>query len=170
MRLYSGKVPLIADDLVRSLTKDGDIEVISEEEVRLDFESVLKEFVRRARELVEEAKTRMERNGLSYEMLGKVKSQVAKDWGFPAQDEQLPYLVEQLLTMLFHSNNVEEVFADDPILRKKITSAIKKHTEVESELDREVRSKIKNLEEGTASFEIEYEKAMAALKKRKRLE
>lgn len=170
MRLYSGKVPLISDDLVRSLTADGDIEVISEEEVKLDFESVLKEFVRRSREVVEEAKTRMERNGLSYEMLGRVKSQVAKDWGFPPQDEQLPYLVEQILTMLFHSNNVEEVFADDPILRKKITSCIKKHTELESELDKEVRSKIKNLEEGTASFEVEYEKVMAALKKRKRLE
>ncbi|MEM9071799.1 MAG: DUF507 family protein [Myxococcota bacterium] len=170
MRLYSGKVPIISDTLVRALTKDGDIEVVSADEVRLDFESVLKEFIRRQRQIVDEAKTRMERNGLSYSMLGKMKSQVAKEVGFPPQDEQLPYLVDQLLTMLFHSNNVEEIFADDPVLRKKITTTIKKHTDVESELDKEVRSKIKNLQEGTASFEIEYEKVMAQIKKRKHLE
>ncbi len=170
MRLYSGKVPQISDELVRALTRDGDIEVSSTEEVKLDFESVLKEFIRRQRQITDEAKNRMERGGLSYAMLGKMKSQVCKEWGFPPHDEELPYLVDQLLTMLFHSNHVEEVFSDDPVLRKKITSVLRRHTDVESELDKEVRSKIKNLQEGTASFEIEYEKVMAQLKKRKRLE
>ena len=47
MKLYSGKVPFIAEDLLRELTKDEDIEVESSEEVRLDFEAVLKEFIRR---------------------------------------------------------------------------------------------------------------------------
>ncbi len=170
MKLYSGKISLIAEDLVRKLTKDGDIEVGSEAEVRLDFESVLKEFLRRDRQIVDEAKTRMERNGLSYSMLGKMKGQVAKEMGHPPFDEQLPYLVEQLMTMLWHSNNVEDIFAEDIKLRKTATAILRKHTASGDELDREVRAKIKNLEDGTAAFEIEYEKAMAALKKRKHLE
>ena len=41
--------------------------------------------------------------------------------------------------------------------------------DVEGELDQEVRSKIKNLQEGTATFEIEYQRAMDELKRKKRL-
>ncbi|HJK90813.1 MAG TPA: DUF507 family protein [Polyangiaceae bacterium LLY-WYZ-15_(1-7)] len=170
MKLYSGKVPFIAEDLLRELTKDEDIEVESSEEVRLDFEAVLKEFIRRSRRVVDEAKDRMERAGLSYAVMGKVRAQVAKEMGFPPHDEQLPYLVEQLMTMLFHSANVAEVWAEDGVLRKKIATVLRKHTNMESDLDREVRSKIKNLEEGTAAFEVEYEKVMASLKSRKHLE
>jgi len=81
----------------------------------------------------------------------------------------LPYLLEQLLTMLMHSQNIEEVFADDVTLRKKITKIMRKHLDVEGELDAEVRSKIKNLQEGTASFEIEYQRVMDELKRKKRL-
>ena len=42
--------------------------------------------------------------------------------------------------------------------------------EVDTDLDREVRSKIKNLEEGTSDFEIEYARVMGQMKQRKRLE
>jgi hypothetical protein len=89
--------------------------------------------------------------------------------GFPEPDEQLPYLVSQLLTMLFHSNNVAEVFSEDADLRKKITTVLRNHTSNTTELDREVRSKIRNLQEGTAAFEIEYERVMSQLKARKGL-
>ena len=169
MRIYSGKIPTMAEELLRALTESGDIEIESEEEVRLDFEAVFKEYVRRDRRVLDEAKGRMEREGLSYGVLGKIKSQVARDMGFPNRDEQLPYLVEQVMTMLFHSNNVIEVYGEDHVLRKKITTIIKKNTNLEDDLDKEVRSKIKNLSEGTASFEIEYEKVMEQIKRRKGL-
>ena len=169
MRIYSGKIPLMADDMVKTLLADGDIEIESEEEVRLDFEAVIKEYGRRDRQVLDEAKARMERGGLSYSMLGKIKSQVAKDLGFPPNDEQLPYLVGQLMETLFHSNNVLEVYGEDPALRKKITTVIKRHTNLDDDLDKEVRSKIKNLSEGTASFEIEYARVMDQIKRRKGL-
>ena len=54
-------------------------------------------------------------------------------------------------------------------LRKKITNILRKHMDVGGELDEEVRSKIKNLEEGTASFEIEYQRVMGELKRKKGL-
>ncbi len=169
MRIYSGKIPTMAQELLAALLADGDIEIESEEEVRLDFEAVLKEYLRRDRKVLDEAKNRMEREGLSYGLLGKIKSQVARDMGFPNRDEQLPYLVEQVMTMLFHSNNVVEVYGEDHVLRKKITSVIKRHTNLDDDLDKEVRSKIKNLSEGTASFEIEYERVMEQIKRRKGL-
>lgn len=169
MRLYSGKIGPIAEEIIRELAAAGDIEVESEEEVRLDVEAVLKEYVRLDREIVDEAKNRMESRGLGYSNLGRVKSQVAKERGAPPQEETLPYLLDQILNMLFHSANVAEIYADDVELRKKVTPILKRHMDVEDELDREVRSKIKNLEEGTATFEIEYAKVMDQIKRKKGL-
>lgn len=169
MRLYKGKIPSIVDELLSALIKDGDVEVENEAEARLDLEAVLNEFVRRERQVMDDAKARMEREGMSYSMLGKMRSRVSRELDFPPQDEMLPYIIDQLLTMLFHSQNVAEVFAEDAELRKKMAPILRRHTEVESELDREVRSKIKNLSEGTATFEIEYARVMEQMKRKKGL-
>lgn len=169
MRLFSGKIPSISDEIVRLLTADGDVETERPNEVILDIESVLKEYLRFERDIGEEAKNRLESRGLPYAQLGKVRSQVARERGAPQQDDILPYLVDQILELLFHSNHVEEIFAEDTALRKKITVVLRKHMDVGGELDEEVRSKIKNLEEGTASFEIEYQRVMGDLKRKKGL-
>jgi len=179
MRLYSGKVSTIADEIVRLLLGStaegrpseagGAIDVVSDEEVRLDIEAVLKEYLRMEREVTDEAKNRMEMRGMGYSNLGRMKSQVAKERGAPPSDEVLPYLIEQILNMLFHSNNVEEIYAEDTELRKMITPILRRHMDVEGELDKEVRSKIKNLEEGTATFEIEYAKVMDQIKRKRGL-
>jgi hypothetical protein len=170
MRLYSGKIGPIVDDLVRALTAQNDIEVEDDIEVRMDLEAVLREFVRRERQLIDESKDRMEREGLGYGKLGKMRQRVAKEMGFPQQDETLPYLIDQLLNMLFHSNNVAEIYADDATLRKKMTPILRRHMEVDTGLDAEVRSKIKNLQEGTAAFEVEYAKVMDQIKHKRGLE
>lgn len=169
MRLYTGKISVIAEDVVKVLVQDGDIEIENETEVRADIESVLKEFVRRERDITDEAKTRMEARGLGYSQLGKVKGQVSKERNSPGADDTLPYLLEQILEILFHSPNVIEIFAEDMAMRKKLAPVLKKHMDVESGLDEEVRSKIKNLEEGTANFEIEYSKVMEQIKRKKGL-
>lgn len=169
MRLFSGKVPVIAQEVVRTLTEGGDIETEAPNEVQADLESVLKEYLRQERRVTDEAKNRMEIRGLTYGELGKMKTQVAKDLRLATGEDTLPYLLEQILEMLFHSNNVEEVFAEDNVLRKKITAILRRHMDVEQELDREVRSKIKNLEEGTAAFETEYARVMDQIKRNKRL-
>lgn len=169
MRLFSGKIPLIAEEIVTSLTSDQDIEVESRGEVQSDLEAVLSEYLRTEREITEEAKNRLEARGLTYAQLSRVRQQVAKERGFPDADEGLPYMLDQLLTMLFHSGNVVEVYADDSVLRKKMTLILRRHMDVETDLDREVRSKIKNLTEGTSTFEIEYARVMEQIKRKKGL-
>jgi hypothetical protein len=169
MRLYRGKIEPISDEVIRKLTGDGLIEVEDPGEARLDIESVLKEYLRLDREIVEEAKNRMESRGLGYSNLGRIKAQVAKERGLPPQEDTLPYLLDQILNLLFHSNHIAEIFADDVELRKVLTPILRRHMDVDSDLDREVRSKIKNLEEGTATFEIEYERVMNQIKQKKRL-
>lgn len=169
MRLYRGKVEVIAEDIVRQLSTNGDVDLEDDREARLDVEAVLKEYLRLDREVLEEAKTRMETRGLPYSQLGRVKSQVAKERGAPQHDEILPYLLDQILNLLFHSHNVAEIYAEDVELRKKITPLLRKHMEVDTDLDREVRSKIKNLQEGTTDFDVEYAKVMSNLKNKYKL-
>src|SRR5690606_25709834 len=60
MRLFSGKIPLIAEEIVTSLTAAEDIEVESRDEVQSDLEAVLAEYLRTEREIVDEAKNRLE--------------------------------------------------------------------------------------------------------------
>lgn len=169
MRLFAGKVPVIAQEIVKALTDGEDIETSNAAEVQADLESVLKEHLRQERRVVDEAKNRMEIRGMTYSELGKMKNQVAKDLKVQTGEDALPYMLEQLLEMLFHSANVEEIFAEDAVLRKKITAILRRHMDVEQELDREVRSKIKNLEEGTSAFETEYARVMDQIKRNKRL-
>jgi len=130
---------------------------------------VLKEYLRFERSISDEAKNRMEVRGVPYAQLGKIRSQVAKEKGAPQSEDVLPYLIDQILNMLFHSRNVEEIYADDADLRKKVAPIMRKHMDVGGELDEEVRSKIKNLEEGTATFEIEYQRIMGDMKRKKGL-
>jgi len=169
MRLFSGKIPTISEEIVRVLTSEGDVETEQPNEVVLDVESVLKEYLRFERTIADEAKNRLEARALPYAQLGKLRNQVAKEKAAPQSDDILPYLLEQILNILFHSRNVDEIYAEDTDLRKKITPILKKHMEVGGELDEEVRSKIKNLEEGTATFEIEYQRIMGDLKRKKGL-
>lgn len=169
MRLYRGKIETIAEDVIRTLKEQQSIELESELEARQDIEAVLKEYLRLEREIVDDAKNRMEIRGLGYSQLGKVKSQVSKERGAPSQDEVLPYLLDQIMHLLFHSTNVAEIFAEDVDLRKAITPILRKHMEVDSDLDREVRSKIKNLTEGTSDFDVEYARVMEQIKQKRGL-
>ncbi len=169
MRLYRGKVETISEEILKTLKQAGDIDLEDENEARLDIEAVLKEYLRLDKEIVEEAKNRMEIRGLGYSNLGRVKTQVAKERGGPTQDDILPYLLEQILNILFHSANIAEIYADDAELRKKVTPILRKHMDVENDLDREVRSKIKNLQEGTSDFEIEYARVMEQIKQKRKL-
>ena len=107
MRLYRGKVETIAEETIRTLREQGSVELEDEAEARRDIEAVLKEYLRLEREIVDDAKNRMEVRGLGYSQLGKVRSQVSKERGAPGQDEILPYLLDQIMHLLFHSANID---------------------------------------------------------------
>ena len=170
MRLYVAKVPVIAQEMVRTLVEAGDIETESAAEVELDVTSVLKEYVRVDRELTDKAKDLMEKRGLPYGQFARTKRIMAEERGFPSGEEVLGYLANQLLEVFMHSKHVDEVYADDVDLRKKVQALLKKHMHIDEELDQEVRRRIKNLEEGTAAWDVEYQKALEQLKRKHKLE
>ncbi|MDP6943156.1 MAG: DUF507 family protein, partial [Myxococcota bacterium] len=63
------------------------------------------------------------------------------------------------------SHHVEELFGEDNDLRKAIAPVLRKELLVGSDLDQQVRRRIKNLQEGTSDFDIEYAKTMEKIRK-----
>jgi hypothetical protein len=166
MRLYSAKIPAISAEIVRVLIDAGDIETSDNTEVEMDVASVLKEYVRVDRELTDKAKDILEQRKLPYGQFSKVKRTLAEEKDFGLGEEALNWIATQLVEGFMHSAHVEEVFAEDVVLRRRIKDVLKKHMAIDDELDAEVRTRIKNLEEGTATWEMEYSRVMDQIRQK----
>jgi hypothetical protein len=120
------------------------------------------------RELSQRAKDMNQGEGKAAEL--QTKRRLAKEKNFKFGDEAIDYLVTQIIETFMQSSHVEEIFGTDRDLRSKINPVIKRYTAArDEELDREVRSKIRNLEEGSAAWEIEYERVMDRVQRTKGL-
>ena len=170
MKLYQGKIPAVAEEIIRTLAETGDIEVSDANEAQLDVEAVLKEYLRMDREISDKAKDLMEQRKLPYGQFGKLKRSLADEREFGTGEEATGWIANQVLETFMHSRHVEEVFADDATMRKKMRDILRKHMMVDEELDEEVRRRIKNLAEGTQTWEIEYAKVMEQVKRKHGLE
>lgn len=170
MRLYEGLIPTISSELTKLLvdTEALDVEPGNESELDLDIQAVLREYVRMDKEVARAA-----RDAASADPGGnlhRIKQRIAREKNFKVGDDALEYIVLQLIESFFHSAVVEEVYAEDHDLRRQIAPILRKYMDNEEKLDREVRSKIKNLEEGSRTWDIEYQKVMNNLKRTKKLE
>jgi len=170
MRLYSGKIPAVASEIIRSLSDAGDIEVGDIGEAQLDVEAVLKEFLRMEREITDRTKDLLESRSLPYDQFGKIKRAVAEERGFGLGEESLNWICNQILETFMQSAHVDEIYADDATMRRKMRDILKKHMQVDEALDEEVRRRIKNLQEGTATWEIEYQKVLEQIKRNRGIE
>ena len=164
MRLYAGKIDGISADIIRELEEGEDIEVADRQEAQLDVTSVLKEYIRTEKELTERAKDILEIRGLGYSHLGRTRRQLADQKDFGLGDDGPTWIVNQLLETFMQSKHIEEIFSEDALLRRKMKETLRRHMNVDEELDREVRQRIKNLEEGTQTWEIEYQKVLEQMK------
>ena len=169
MKLFSGKIDIIAAETTRTLIDGNDIETESPEEVELDIAAVLKEYIRTDRDLTEKAKDLCEKKGLPYSSFPKIKRQMAERKGFVLGDEATDYIMNQIIGAFMHSQFVEEIFSEDNELKVKMRTVLRRHTEIENDMDKEARNKIKNLQEGTSDWEIEYKRAMENVKHRRGL-
>jgi uncharacterized protein len=169
MRLFSSKVASIARDIVRELSEAKDIECETPHEVELDIESVLNNYLQIEKEASEKAKDMMQARGLSTGEFTRMKALVAEQKGIKVGDEMLDYLLDQLVEFMMHSANVDEIFAEDVVLRRKMAVILKRHMAVEEELEREVRGQLKHVAEGTRTWEVEYARVMEEIKRRKGL-
>jgi uncharacterized protein len=170
MRLYAAKIPVIGKELVKALADAGDIAVTDRGEAELDVEAVLKEYLRLEREITDKAKDMLQKRNLPYEHFSKIKRTLAQEKGIAFGDEGLEWMTNQMIESFMQSPHVEEIFGEDATLRRRMVDVLKRHMMVDDELDAEVRRRIKNLEEGTATWDVEYQKALDQIRRNRGLE
>ena len=150
-----------AQGLTIKLTKDVPL---------ADVEAILKEYKRKDREITERAKDILEHRGLAYSDLFRTKRHLAEQQGFGIGDDSIVWMINQMLEVFMQSQWVEEIYCDDATIRRKIRHVLRAHMQADDDLDREVRRHLKHLDENTTSFEIEYEKQLANVKRKHGLE
>ena len=167
MRLYSGKIAPIASEVVRALLASKDIEAERPKEVEADVAAVLNQYLADEREVNDRAKDLLERTGKPNTEFQRVRALAAEEKGIKVGDETLDYLLDQVVEMLMHSNNVDEVYVEDVELRRKMAPIFKRHMAVDAAIDGEVRGQLKHVREGTREWEVEYARVLEQVKRRK---
>ncbi len=161
---------MVGTEIVKSLVDAGDIEVTDRTEAEMDVQAVLKEYLRVDREITEKAKDLLQKRNLPYEQFGKIKRTLAGEKAFGLGEDGLEWMTTQMIESFMQSPHIEEIYVDDSILRKRMSDILKKHMQVDEELDEEVRRRIKNLEEGTSTWEVEYSKVLDQIKRNRGLD
>ena len=167
MKLYPKIIPAIARDVIASLMADGDIEVetMRVADAEMDMAAILKEYLASEERVNQATREALERRGYDHSRFNQVKREMADVRGFKMGDEGIEYVIGQMIEFLLISRNVEEVYSDDHPLRKKIFNIFKKHLDVDDEIDREARARLKHLQEGTSAWEVEYGKTIDLLRR-----
>jgi len=166
MRLYASKIPAVVDSVIRILVDSGDLETSNRVEFQNDVESVLREYLKTNHEITERAKDILEQRGLPYSELYRIRRQQAEQLDFGIGEEAINWIATQMLELFMRSQFVDEIYADDLTLRRKLKELLKSHMQHDEDLDREVRRHLKHLQDGTDTFEIEYQKQLELVKRK----
>jgi hypothetical protein len=171
MTLYRKVIPKIARDIIRSLCSKNAI-VVEESrigEAELDLAAVIVGYLDTEEEISREAAETLSRLGMSKDRFSQMKQRFAERKGVKIGDQGKDFLLGQLMEALFASKNIEEIFAEDQDLRKIINECMEKALKVSEDVDKEARSRLKNVREGTPEWDIEYPRMIAQVKHQKGL-
>ncbi|HSQ67947.1 MAG TPA: DUF507 family protein [Polyangiaceae bacterium] len=169
MRLFTGRVSPIAQEVVKTLISAGDIEAERPNEVVLDVEAVLRNYLQTEKDVNEKARELLDRTGRGSSEFNRVRAQIADSKGIKVGDETLDYLLDQVVEMFHNSNNVDEIYPQDVELRRKMSPVFKKHMMEDEQLDAEVRANLRHVKEGSREWDIEYGRMVEILKRKKGL-
>ena len=167
MRLYPKVIPTIAREVIQTLMQDGDVEIetLRIADAEMDMAAIMKEYLAAEERVNAATREALDRRGYDHSRFNQVKREMADVRGFKMGDEGIEYVINQMIEFLLISRNVEEVFSADNVLRQKIYAVMKKHLDVDEEIDREARARLKHLQEGTSAFDIEYNKTVEQIRR-----
>jgi len=163
------KVHDVAREMLQLLQAEGHIESSMPREVQLDLEAVLNQYIRTEQELVARARQTLDSRGLSNRDFGRVLQTLADQKGVKVGEEAMDYVLEQLLEMLLNSSNVDEIYAEDHDLRRQLRIPLRKLEDVETQKSEKKPARIASLapEEASPSWEIEYNKLLEDIRRRR---
>src|SRR3954447_26747766 len=150
MRLYPKVIPIISRESIQQLMQDGDIEVepMRVADAEMDLSAIMREYLANEERVNQATREALERRGYDYSKFNQVKREMADVRGFKLGDDGIEFVINQMLEFLLVSRNIEEVFSEDEVMRKKLSQVMKKHLDIDEEIDREARGRLKHLQEG----------------------
>lgn len=169
MLLPPHRVTDVAREMFQLLQKSELIETELPREVQLDLEAVLNQYIKTEQDLVTRARQTIESRGLTNRDFPRVLQGLAEQKGVKVGEEAMDYLLEQLLQMVLNSSNIEEIYAEDHEIRRQLRIPLRKLGEQREKIDREVRSNIRHVDEGSPVWEIEYQRMMEDIRRRRGL-
>ena len=169
MRLYSGKVATIASEATKALLSAKAIEAEVPHEVEADLAAVMAQYVRAEQEATDEAKDHVARGHAGTGEFPRLRKLYAEKKGIKIGEDTLDYLLDQVVQILMHSSNVDEVFAEDHELRRLVRPAFLKHMAADESLEEEVRGRMKHMKEGTSTWEVEYQRIKDEIRRKRGL-
>ncbi len=167
MRIHGARVPHVAAQMVEQLTSAGAVECESPREVQADLEAVLNQYIRDEKEITEKAKDFLAARSLPQSELPRLRKLAAEQRKVRIGDDAIDYLLDQLIEILMHSANVDEVFAEDFELRRLLRDPLRNEAVEEDKLQAEVRGQLRHVQEGTTLWEVEYRRMMDDIRRRK---
>jgi hypothetical protein len=129
----------------------------------------MEEYRRRDMRLRDRIKDHMAARKIPYSEYGRTRKRLADESGHPMGDDVERFFCRQFIENLLISRFVEEVYAEDRIMYKKIMEVLTGHDVDEREIRDEAVAKIKNVQEGTVDYEIALQAAVKDVKKRRGL-
>jgi hypothetical protein len=159
----------MSDEIVRALGAAKAIEFESRTEVVRDLESVFTSYLATERQVSDRAREVAASRSLSPGEVARIRAIEAERRGIKVGDDMLDHLLDQLIEMLMHSANVDEVFGEDHDLRRTMRPVLRKHLDEDAAVDAEVRGKLKHVQEGTRTWEVEYQRVMSEIQRRRGL-
>ncbi len=168
MKLYRVRIPVIAKAVIDALTADGAIEVAPENraEAEQDLVAIMEEYLRRDMELRDDVREYMAARGVPYDRYGKTRSAMAEARNHPIGDDVERYLARQFIENFMISRFVEEVYAEDRALLRRILDILAEYDVDERALREEARQRVLNIREGTVEYEVAFSRALREVKKR----
>jgi hypothetical protein len=172
VRIYRSQVPRLAEEIVTTLMGEDDIEVVPDNvtETVQDVRAIMDEHGRQEAKIVREVRDYMHERQITYDQFGKIKGQLCEEHNHPTGDDGVRWIIGQIIESFLMSNHVEEVYAEDFLMRRKMMLIFRRILIDEADLDREARTKIRNVREGTAEWEFEYKKALDDIRKKRGLD
>ena len=89
MKLYKGKIPVIAQDLVTKLVDEGDVELIPgmRSEAVEDMASIMNNYLRQERRLSHIVRDYIAEYKIDYDRRGEIRREKAKEMGLDSDSD-----------------------------------------------------------------------------------
>jgi hypothetical protein len=171
VRFYSKLIPRLAKEIIQDLTRKEHIEVEAEsvEEAREDLIAIMREYQIQVDGISAEAKTILIRRNWPRSKMSETMRMISGQRKLPLGDDGVDYVINQMLEFMLISNNVEEVYAGDHVMRKCIITIFRKYMKMDEEVDKEARARLRHIEEGTSDWEIQYPRTVEQIRRIKGL-